>query len=44
MSRAKMKNLLLRKTLTMSMAEQFFSIEYADSPCLRGMDIWKEEK
>mgnify|MGYP001625228508 FL=1 len=32
------------KTLTMSMVEQFFSVEYADSPCFRGMDIWKEEK
>ena len=26
------------------MVEQFFFIEYADSPCFRGMDIWKEEK
>ncbi len=32
------------KTLTMSMVEQFFSVEYADNPCFRGMDIWKEEK
>lgn len=32
------------KTLTMSMVEQFFSVEYADSPCFRGTDIWKEEK
>ena len=32
------------KTLTMSMVEQFFSVEYAGSPCFRGMDIWKEEK
>ena len=28
----------------MSMVEQFFFIEYADSPFFRGMDIWKEEK
>lgn len=32
------------KTLTMSMVEQFFSVEYAGSPCFRGMDIWQEEK
>ena len=32
------------KTLTMSMVEQFFSVEYADNPCFRGMDIWKGEK
>ncbi len=32
------------KTLTMSMVEQFFSVEYADNPCFLGMDIWKEEK
>lgn len=32
------------KTLTMSMVEQFFSVEYVNNPCFRGMDIWKEEK
>lgn len=32
------------KTLTMSMVEQFFSVEYADNSCFRGMDIWQEEK
>lgn len=32
------------KTLTMSMVEQFFSIEYADNSCFQGTDIWKEEK
>ncbi len=32
------------KTLTMSMVEHFFSIEHADNPCFRGMDIWKEQK
>ena len=33
------------KTLTMSMAEQFFSVGYADRGDLfEGLDIWKEEK
>lgn len=32
------------KTLTMSMVEQFFSVEHAGSKCFRSMDIWKEQK
>lgn len=33
------------KTLTMSMVEKFFSVEYADKGALfEGLDIWKEEK
>ena len=33
------------KTLTMSMVEKFFSMEYADKGTLfEGLDIWKEEK
>ena len=32
------------KTLTMSMVEQFFSADYADSPLFEGLKIWKEEK
>ena len=33
------------KTLTMSMAETFFSVEYAGrSDLFEGLDIWKEEK
>lgn len=33
------------KTLTMSMVEKFFSVEYADKGVLfEGLDIWKEEK
>ena len=32
------------KTLTMSMVEQFFSVEYAGNKCFQGMDIWKEQK
>lgn len=32
------------KTLTMSMVEQFFSVEYAGIKCFRDMNIWKEQK
>lgn len=32
------------KTLTMSMVEQFFSVEYAGNKYFQGMDIWKEKK
>ena len=33
------------KTLTMSMLEKFFSVEYVDrSDLFEGLDIWKEEK
>lgn len=33
------------KTLTMSMLEKFFSVEYAGrSDLFEGLDIWKEEK
>lgn len=33
------------KTLTMSMVEKFFSVEYADKGALfEGLNIWKEEK
>lgn len=32
------------KTLTMSMVEQFFSVEYAENKCFQNMDIWKEQK
>lgn len=33
------------KTLTMSMLEHFFSVEYADKSVLfEGLDIWREEK
>lgn len=32
------------KTLTLSMVEQFFSVEYAGSSCFRNMEIWREEK
>lgn len=33
------------KTLTMSMTEQFFSVQYADKKdWFQGLDIWKEEK
>lgn len=32
------------KTLTMSMAEKFFSIEYAGSDLFDGLSIWQEEK
>ena len=33
------------KTLTMSMTEQFFSIQYADRKDLfEGLSIWKDEK
>ena len=31
------------KTLTMSMLEQFFSVEYAGSDLFYGLDIWKDE-
>ena len=32
------------KTLTMSMVEQFFSVEYTENKCFQDMDIWKEQK
>lgn len=32
------------KTLTMSMLEEFFSVDYANSKLFEGMHIWKEEK
>lgn len=32
------------KTLTMSMVEQFFSVEYAGNKYFQGMNIWKEKK
>ena len=33
------------RTVTMSMVEKFFSVEYADKGALfEGLDIWKEEK
>lgn len=32
------------KTLTLSMLEQFFSVEYAGSNLFEGLEIWKEEK
>ena len=33
------------KTLTMSMTEQFFSLDYADRPDLfENLEIWKDEK
>lgn len=31
------------KTLTMSMVEQFFSVNYAKTDIFRGMDIWNDE-
>lgn len=32
------------KTLTMSMVEQFFSVEYTENKCFQDMDIWKDQK
>lgn len=32
------------KTLTLSMLEQFFSVEYAGSNLFEGLEIWREEK
>lgn len=32
------------KTLTLSMVEQFFSVNYAGTDIFHGMNIWKEEK
>ena len=32
------------KTLTMSMVEQFFSVEYAGNENFQGLEIWKEER
>lgn len=32
------------KTLTLSMVEQFFSVNYAGTDIFNGMDIWKTEK
>lgn len=32
------------KTLTLSMAEQFFSVNYAGTDIFQGMNIWKEKK
>ncbi|XCP84447.1 AAA family ATPase [Roseburia hominis] len=32
------------KTLTMSMVEHFFSVEYADSELFKNLDIWREEE
>ena len=32
------------KTLTMSMVEQFFSVEYTENKCFQDVDIWKEQK
>lgn len=32
------------KTLTLSMIEQFFSVNYAGTDIFRGMNIWNEEK
>ena len=31
------------KTLTMSMVEQFFSVEYAGNENFQGLEIWKED-